>query len=197
MSFGTIYSDSESNDPEDWIRLQEAENKEVLRQEKVKKLMLIYHRQQKRMVAKEIVKRAVLKRKVPKKVSKTLRRFPNIAKDIELFAKQNRIWADSRRRTRMLTFSGNSRKGPKLTYMRTGMLTFSGNFRKGPKLTYMRIKKHLEDKYGTKFGYGTIVQLCCSKNKRHLSSKRYWNAARIMSRRARKGFNVKLNIDAH
>ena len=102
---------------------------------------------------------------------------PNIAKDIELFAKQNRIGADS--------------------WRRTGLLTFRGNSRTGPKLTYMRIKKHLEDKYGTKFGYGTIVQLCCSKNKRHLSSKRYWNAARIMSRRARKGFNVKLNIDAH
>ena len=77
------------------------------------------------------------------------------------------------------------------------MLTFSGNTRKGPKLTFSRIKEYLEKKYNTNFGYGTIVQLCMVRNKRRFSSKRYWGAAKILSQRARKGFNVRLNVDAH
>ncbi len=35
------------------------------------------------------------------------------------------------------------------------------------------------------------------KNKRKLSSQRYFGAAKIVSKRARKGFSIKLNIDAH
>ena len=69
--------------------------------------------------------------------------------------------------------------------------------RRGPKITYNRIKAHLEKKYSTKFGYGTIVQLCCAKNKRKLSAQRYFCAAKIVSQHARKGFSIKLNIDAH
>ena len=41
------------------------------------------------------------------------------------------------------------------------------------------------------------MQLCCARNKRRQSAKRYWGAAKLVSRRARKGFNVKLNVDAH
>ena len=63
-------------------------------------------------------------------------------------------------------------------------------------MTYRRIKAHLEEKYGTKFAYGTVVQLCSVHNKRKLSRKRYWGAAQIVSRIARKRFNVKLNVDA-
>ena len=43
----------------------------------------------------------------------------------------------------------------------------------------------------------TIVQLCCARNKRRLSAKRYFGAAKIVSTRARKGFSIKLNVDAH
>jgi hypothetical protein len=42
-------------------------------------------------------------------------------------------------------------------------------------LTYRGIKAHLEEKYSTR--------------------KCYWGAAQIVSRRARKRFNVKLNVD--
>ena len=61
----------------------------------------------------------------------------------------------------------------------------------------MRIKEHLEKKYGVRFGYGTIVQLCFVKNKRRLSTKRYFGVAKIVSRRARKGFTIMLNVNAH
>ena len=110
-------------------------------------------------------------------MSRTLLKFPNIGRDIETFARDNRVGADS--------------------WRRTGVLTFSGNVKRGPKVTYMQIKEHLEKKYGVHFGYGTIVQLCCVKNKRRLSAKRYFGVAKIVSRRARKGFTIKLNVDAH
>ncbi len=119
----------------------------------------------------------MLKRKVPARVSKTLKKYPNIGKDMERFARENRIGADS--------------------WRRTGLLTFSGNVKKGPKLTYNRLRAYLQDKYKTKFSYGTIVQLCCARNKKRSSARRYWGAANIISRRARKGFNLKMNVDAH
>ena len=45
--------------------------------------------------------------------------------------------------------------------------------------------------------YGTVVQLCAVRNKRRISDKRYKGVAAITCRRARKGFNVKLNPDSH
>ena len=129
------------------------------------------------MIAREVTKTALLKRKVPKAVSITVMKFPNIGKEIESFAKQNHVGADA--------------------WRRTGVLTFSGNTKKGPKVTYMCLKRHLEKTYSTKIGYGTVVQLCLVHNKRRLSARRYWGVAGLKSRRARKGFNVRLNIDAH
>jgi hypothetical protein len=65
------------------------------------------------MSAREVTKTALLKRKVPKAVSKTVMKFPNIGKEIESFARQNRVGADAWRRTGVLTFSGNPKKGRK------------------------------------------------------------------------------------
>ena len=77
------------------------------------------------------------------------------------------------------------------------MAMFDGNVKSGPRVTYHKIKEHLESKYQRKFSYGAIVQLSVVRNKRRKSSKRYWGAAKITCRRARKGFNIKLNPDAH
>ena len=46
-------------------------------------------------------------RKVPKKVSRTVARFPNIGRDIEEYVKGKRVGADQWRRTGVLTFDGN------------------------------------------------------------------------------------------
>lgn len=146
------------------------ETKEI--QAKVKKQRRILKKRRKRLIAKEVTRRCLLKRRLPKRVSRTLLKYPQIGADIEAYARENRIGADS--------------------WRRTGVLSFTGNVRRGPKITYNRIKTHLEKKYETKFGYGTIVQLCCAKNKRRLSAKRYFGAARIVSKRAHKGFS-----DAH
>ena len=104
-----------------------------------------------------------------------MKRFPELGKDIENFVRDNRNGADA--------------------WKRTG--TFDGNTRKGPRVTYKRIKEHLENKYNTKFSYGAIVQLSVVRNKRRRSRERYWGAANITCRRARKGFNVRLNVDSH
>ena len=172
-----FHTDSESDDPEDWVTLSNGEPSNDVLKKKISQRKAILSRWKKRRISKIMASRCMLKRKVPARISKTLKKYPNIGKDIERFARQNRIGADSWRRTRLLTFSGNVKKGPKLTYN--------------------RLRTYLEDKYKTKFSYGTVVQLCCARNKRRSSAKRYWGAAKIVSRRARKGFNVKLNVDAH
>lgn len=171
-----IVTDSESDNPEDWVSLR---GKPLYSEEvkaKIKKQHAIFCRQKKRRVAKIVSSKCLLQRKTPPRVSKTVKKYPDIGKVIEDFARERRVGADS--------------------WRRTGLLTFSGNTKHGPKLTYRRIKAHLEEKYGTTFAYGTVVQLCSVHNKRKLSRKRYWGAAQIVSRRARKGFNVKLNVDA-
>ena len=65
------------------------------------------------------------------------------------------------------------------------------------KVTYSRIKEHLEEVYKRKFSYGTVVQLCVARNRRRQSAKRYKGVAKVTSRRARKGFQLRYNPDAH
>ncbi len=77
------------------------------------------------------------------------------------------------------------------------MLTFDGNARLPQKVTYERIRLHLQKVYGRHFSYGSVVQLCVARNKRHLSSKRYHGVAQVTTRCARKGFTLKYNPDAH
>ncbi len=52
-------------------------------------------------------------------------------------------------------------------------------------------------KYDHHFSYGTVVELCVARNKRRRSSQRYRGAAKVTSRRARKGFSIRYNPDAH
>ena len=110
-------------------------------------------------------------------MSRILKRFPNIGKDVEEFVKSRKVGADA--------------------WHRTEVLTFDGNVKQGPKVTYRSIQQHLQTKYGTKISYGTTVQLSVIRNKRRLSAKRYRGVVRITCRRARKGFTIKMNPDAH
>lgn len=103
--------------------------------------------------------------------------FPDIGNTIEEFVKECIVGADA--------------------WHRTGMLTFDGNVKVKKKATYDRIKEHLEEKYSRKFSYGTVVELCVARNKRRKSSQRYKGVAKVISRRARKGFTLKYNPDTH
>ena len=104
-------------------------------------------------------------------------KFLNVGKDIEGFVRSRKVGADA--------------------WRRTGALTFDGNAKTGPRVTFKRIQEHLQQKYNAKLGYGTVVQLCVPRNKHRLSAKRYKGVARITCRRSRKGFSVKMNPGAH
>ena len=82
-------------------------------------------------------------------------------------------------------------------WRRTGVLTFDGNTKLGKKVTYKRIQEYVEKVFGRKVSYGSIVELCIPRNKRRRSAKRYKGLARVTTRRARKGFTLKHNPDAH
>ncbi len=74
-------------------------------------------------------------------------------------------------------------------WRRTGVLTFDGNANLKSKVTYQQ--------HSRSFSYGTVVELCVARNKKRRSSQRYKGVAQITTRRARKGFSLKYNRDAH
>lgn len=172
-----VTTDSESDNPEDWVQLRQSQTMNRDMQGEVKEQRLVFKRYRRRLIAKEVDKRFLHRRRIPKRVSKTLQKYPKNRTDIEDYARENRIGADS--------------------WRRTGVRCFTGNTRRGPKITDNRIMLHLENKYDTRFGYGKIVQLCCAQNRRRLSARRYFGAAKIVSTRARKVFSIKLNVYAH
>ena len=78
------------------------------------------------------------------------------------------------------------------------MFTFDGNSKSvNEKVTYERIRQHLQEVYGRKFSYGTVVEMCVARNRRRRSALRYKGVAQVTSRRARKGFKLKYNPDSH
>ena len=82
-------------------------------------------------------------------------------------------------------------------WLRTGVLTFDGNRKVKRKATFKGIKEFLENKYQRNFAYGSVVQLCIAHNKRRQSGIRYKGIARVVSKRARKGFSLRYNPDSH
>ena len=77
------------------------------------------------------------------------------------------------------------------------MLTFDGNTKLKSKVTYESIRQHLQQVYKRHFSYGSVVQLCVARNRRRHSAARYRAVAKVTTRRARKGFNLKYNPDSH
>ena len=138
-----------------------------------KKIRAILRRDRMKLVA----ERHFLERKAAKKVRGILAQYPDIRKEIERYVEERSVGADA--------------------WRRTGVLTFDGNSSVKKKVTYSRIKEHLEEVYKRKFSYGTVVQLCVARNCRRQSAKHYKGVAKVTSRRARKGFQLRYNPDAH
>lgn len=173
---GNIVSESESDNPEDYVGLSSVSTE---RTKKIitKKRMSLAQRNQ-RLKAKKIAERNFLCPQTSKRVDTILHRFPNIGKSIESYVSDANVGADA--------------------WRRTGMLTFDGNANIGQKVTYERIRQHLQEKYNHHFSYGTVVQLCVARNKRRKSAKiNYKGIAMVTTRRARKGFELKYNPDNH
>ena len=114
-------------------------------------------------------------------MAKIIKEHPRIGDDIETFVKENKVGADAWRSTGVLTFTYGNK----------------GNVIIGQKMTYSRIKYYLEEKYGHKISYGTVVQLCVARNRRNISAKRYIRVAHVTCCKVHKGFSVKFNPDTY
>lgn len=170
-----IISESEDDNPEEWVGVQD------LFQGPGKTLLTCkiqeVNRKRHRDAARKIAEERLLSRRRSKHVGTICRRFPDIGKEIEAFVKSCGVGAES--------------------WRRTGVLTFDGNKKVERKVTFNRIKEHLEETYGRKFSYGTVVQMCVARNRRRRSAQNYKAIAQVTTRRARKGFELRYNPDSH
>ncbi len=140
---GDIVSDSESNDPDDYVGLTSVALEHARAIISRKRVCLA--RKVWRIKAKTLASRNFLCRKVSKRAKSIVDRFPDIGQAIESYVSECNVSADA--------------------WRRTGILTFDGNLRIKQKVTYGRIQQHLEEKYQYKISYGTVVQLCIARNK--------------------------------
>lgn len=124
---------------------------------------------------KEKAKHCLLNRNIPKRVSRIIQNHPTIGADIEKFVSDKQMGADAWRRTGVITFDGNRR--PKGHIQKKNTRSSSGEVSMSD---FIRVNCP-----------------CVVKNKRRISAKRYKGIAKITSRRARKGFTLKYNPDAH
>lgn len=169
MLNGDIVSDSEVEDAECYVGLSSMSSARAM--ELVAKKRKALARKIRREKAKALASRNFLARKVTRHVKTVVDRFPDIGHTIENYVKECNVGADA--------------------WRRTGMLPFDGNCKVKQKVTYGRIQRHLQETYGHKFSYGTVIQLCVARNHRHRSAKNYRGVARVTSRRARKGFELR------
>lgn len=63
MPSGFVQTDSESDDPEDWIKIESEENQALLK--KIRQKTAAFQKLKKRLLAKEVAKKSFLKRRVP------------------------------------------------------------------------------------------------------------------------------------
>lgn len=172
---GMIVSDSDSDCAEEWQRVRDPLDEAGL--DIIKKKRAAIRRKATREVKKRVAERRYLRRRKSKKVGRIQREHPDIGETIEQYVQKCGVGADA--------------------WRRTGVLTFDGNKCVGRKVTFKRIQEHLQAKYKSSFSYGSVVQLCVARNKRRKSAARYKGLAQVVQRRARKGFTLKYNPDAH
>lgn len=143
----------------------------------VMKKRLMIKRRAKRLSSKLLAESRFLQRKIGKRTNRIIQDCPNIGNVIEDFVKDHTVGADA--------------------WRRTGLLTFDGNANLKEKVTYKKIQCHLKKVIKRHFSYGSVVELCVARNNRRRSSKRYRGVAKVTTRRARKGFNLRFNPDSH
>lgn len=173
---GEIVSDDESDvDPQDFAVITDplSETAKAL----VLKRRTAILRRARRLKAKALAQKRFLGRKVSKRANTILTTCPDIGEQIEKYVQECNVGADA--------------------WRRTGVLTFDGNIKLKEKVTYEGIRQHLQHVYHRHFSYGTFVELCVARNKRRRSAKRYHSVAKVTTRRARKGFNLRYNPDSH
>lgn len=167
ISLSSTDSSSEESEEETLERL----NHQELINSKLRK---IKDNARKRML-KEIEAKRFLRKRISKSTKTILDKYSDIGEVIENIVQESDVGADR--------------------WRRTGVYTFSGDIKSSQRITYGKIQQRLEEHYGRHFSYGTVVQLCVPRHKRHRSSKRYSGVANVKYMRARKGFTLKFNPD--
>ena len=162
----------ETSDEDDNCSVHSSMDEETVK----RKLKLIKDKGKRRAQAEIALNELYLRKKPIENVNSVERRHPDIGEVMENIVKAADVGADK--------------------WRRTGVYTFTGNRKIEKRMTYKRLQQKLIAHYGEKISYGTVVQLCISRNKRKLSTKRYKGVANIKYQRARKGFNLKFNPDS-
>lgn len=93
-----IVTESESDNPEDRVQLRGSTVESSKMQAKIRKQRVTLKKYKKLLIAKEVARCSLLRRKAPKRVSNTLLKYLSIEKGIANFARENRIGADSWKR---------------------------------------------------------------------------------------------------
>lgn len=166
---GEVVTDSES-ELDECTATKDVKSLVVRKQASVK-------RRARRLKSQILAEKRFLSRKMRNHTSKIIKQFPNIGEIIEEYVIDHNVGADA--------------------WRRTGVLTFDGNTNLKNKVTYKKIQAHLKNILSIDISYGTVVELCIPRNKRRRSAKRYRGLAKVTTRRARKGFNLRYNPDAH
>ena len=155
----------------------DSDHPDDLMKEALKKRIDAIRRKCRRDRAKSLAEKNFLCHKTGRKVKSITSEFPDIGRVVEEYVQERSVGADA--------------------WRRTGMLTFDGNKAVKEKVTFSRIQEYLQSVYKRKFSYGTVVQLCVARNRRHRSASRYKGVAQVTCRRARKGFQLRYNPDNH
>ena len=80
---------------------------------KLSKTML---RRTERLIAKEVSEEHLLRRKLPRHVLRIIRKHHDLGKVMEEFIHDDLVGADAWRRTGVLTFDGDRKRGKQVTY---------------------------------------------------------------------------------
>ena len=164
-------SESECDDPTEYVNVDVMSEKgKALIQKKREAI----RKRARRHHAKLLAEKRFLSRKVSRRVSKIINECPNIGQTIETIVQEHNVGADA--------------------WRRTGVLTFDGNANIKDKVTYEKIRKH-------SIWEALLLWHCCrtlcTKEQTKKVSNGYQGLAKVTTRRARKGFNIKYNPDAH
>jgi hypothetical protein len=167
-------TDSSDNDyePDEWYSIKSPA--EPAFRDKVSKHRKYLKDKAHRLATRKIAEERILRRQISRATSNILSRHPDIGHLIEGIVRDAGVGADKWRSTGSLTWE---RK------------------KVGQKMTIERLRKEVSNKIGEPISHGTMVELCVPRNVRSRSSSRYKSAANIISKRARKSFDIKINID--
>ena len=162
---GLVVSDSDTDDPEQYIGLS-------LTSDRLKEVVARRRRSIQRRARYLRAKCNYLGRKRSKSVKGIVMQFPNIGKVIEAFVKERNVGADA--------------------WRRTGVLTFDGNCRVKEKVTFRKIQHHLQEVYQEVCFWYRCPALCSKKSPPPFCHA-LQGIAQVTCRRARKGFCMRYN----